>query len=292
MSQHTSRQIRLLVVGLVVIAGILMIAVLPFITDGMLNPIISGQLERIEKFTAEGNPQAPLLVLTTWLVSFFYPFWTALSFVGGLALLAVAKPLYEGKPWARGVALLALAMPSMGGAYMIVPWMNFVGSKQGGFPPAVIIMSVGLIPYFAILLADRGDWMQKGVDFAVFMMLGVTAAENFANGHAAFRVLYGHPMRPMFAEDISVLWLSWPVLWIAWIFLMIAIYEFAVRKESAVYYTLIAGAATVIASGATQTVRTATYDYLYGALMGLSLVVLMLVPVVKQRLLKPYNSED
>ncbi|MCZ7666976.1 MAG: hypothetical protein M5U34_07005 [Chloroflexi bacterium] len=50
--------------------------------------------------------------------------------------------------WARGLALLCLAVPAMGGAYMIVPWMNFVGTAEGGFPPAVTIMAIGLIPYF------------------------------------------------------------------------------------------------------------------------------------------------
>jgi hypothetical protein len=87
---------------------------------------------------------------------------------------------------------------------MIVPWMNFVGSAQGGFPPAVIIMTVGLIPYFAILLAEKVDATQKVVDFLVFLMLGVTAAENFANGHAAYRILFGHPARPLFAEGIAI----------------------------------------------------------------------------------------
>ena len=54
-------------------------------------------------------------------------------------------------------------------------------------------MTIGLIPYFAILLAEKVDLTQKVVDFLVFLMLGVTAAEDFANGHAAFRILFGHP---------------------------------------------------------------------------------------------------
>ena len=84
-----------------------------------------------------------------------------MSVIAGFALLVIAKPLFDGKAWARGLALLCLALPSMGGAYMIVPWMNFVGSKEGGFPPAVIIMMIGLIPYFTLLLAEKGDGKQK-----------------------------------------------------------------------------------------------------------------------------------
>jgi hypothetical protein len=44
-----------------------------FIGFDMVNPIVKAQQVRIEKFTAEGNPQAPLLALTVWLVSFFFP---------------------------------------------------------------------------------------------------------------------------------------------------------------------------------------------------------------------------
>ena len=285
MSQQTSAQVRKIVIGIVLIAAVLMIVYIPFASFKMVNPILGYQLERIEQFKAEENPSWPLLTLTTWLVSFFYPFWGTMSVLAGIALLAIAKALYDGKVWARGLSLLCLAIPSMGGAYMIVPWMNFVGSKEGGFPPAVLIMTIGLIPYFAVLLAEKGDLKQKVVDFLVFLMLGVTAAENFANGHAAFRILYGHPKRPMFAEGIAITYFGWLGLWVAFGLLVTAIYKLGTRKTSGWYLTLIAGAITIVVSGATHYVRHATLDYLYGAAMGLSLVVMMLIPLFKERLL-------
>ncbi|MBT3390461.1 MAG: hypothetical protein HN413_08625 [Chloroflexi bacterium] len=285
MSQQTSTQVRKLVIGIVLLAAILMIVYVPFQSFKMVNPILGYQLERIEQFKVEENPSWPLLTLTTWLVSFFYPFWGTMSVLAGIALLAIAKALYDGKVWARGLSLFCLAIPSMGGAYMIVPWMNFVGSKEGGFPPAVLIMTVGLIPYFAVLLAEKGDLKQKVVDFLVFLMLGVTAAENFANGHAAFRILYGHPKRPIFAEGIAITYFGWLGLWVAFGLLVTAIYKLGTRKLSGWYLTLIAGAITIVVSGATHYVRHATLDYLYGAAMGLSLVVMMLIPFFKERLL-------
>jgi hypothetical protein len=286
----TSRQVRLTVVTLVVIAAILMIAVVPFIGFDMVNPIVKAQQARIEKFTAEGNPQAPLLAYTVWLVSFFFPFWSTVSLVAGIVLLVIALPLYRGERWTRGLALLCLAVPSIGGAYMIVPWMNFIGSAQGGFPPAVIIMTVGLIPYFAILLAEKVDLMQKVVDFLVFLMLGVTAAENFANGHAAYRILFGHPARPIFAEGIAITYFGWLTLWVGMGLCIAAIYLLGEKKISGWYAGLIGGLVTLIGSGATHYVRHATNDYLYGALMGLSIVVMLLIPVFKKRLLNEYSG--
>jgi len=290
MSPNTSPGTKKIVLGLVILAAVLMIAVVPFTAFKMVNPILTYQIERIAKFTAEGNPSAPLLTLTTWLVSFFYPFWGTMSAIAGIALLVIAKPLYEGKTWSRGLALLSLAVPSMGGAYMIVPWMNFVGSKEGGFPPAIIIMMIGLIPYFAILLADKGDFKQKLVDFFVFMMLGVAAAENFANGHAAFRILYGHPKRPLFAEGISITFFGWLGLWVSFGLLVAAIYQLGVRNKSGWYLALIGGAVGCLVSGATHYVRHATIDYLLGSVMSLSIVVMMLIPLFKKRLLEEFSE--
>lgn len=286
----TSRQVRLAVVTLVVIAAILMIAVIPFIGFDMVNPIVKAQQARIEKFTAENNPQAPLLAYTVWLVSFFFPFWSTMSLIGGIVLLVIALPLYRGERWTRGLALLCLAVPSIGGAYMIVPWMNFIGSAQGGFPPAVTIMTIGLIPYFAILLAEKVDLTQKAVDFLVFLMLGVTAAENFANGHAAFRILFGHPARPLFAEGIAITYFGWLALWVGMALCIAAIYLLGEKKMSGWYAGMIGGLVTMVASGATHYVRHATNDYLYGALMGLSIVIMLLIPVFKKRLLTEYSG--
>ena len=286
MLAKTPKQTRLAVVSLVVLAAILMIVWVPFISFDMVNPIVTYQQQRIEKFTAEGNPQAPLLTYTVWLVSFFYPFWGTLSVVAGLILLVIAVPLYRGEKWTRGLALLCLAIPSMGGAYMIVPWMNFVGSVEGGFPPAVITMTIGLIPYFAILLAEKVDLSQKVVEFLVFLMLGVTAAEDFANGHAAFRILFGHPKRPLFAEGIAITYFGWLALWVGMALCIAAIYLLGQKKISGWYAGLIGGLVTIVASGATHYVRHATNDYLYGALMGLSLVVMFLIPFFKQRLVE------
>lgn len=292
MSPYAKPQTKKIIVGLIIIAAVLMIAVVPFISFDMVNPIVTNQIARIEKFTAEGNPSAPLLTLTTWLVSFFYPFWGTMSFIGGVVLLVIAKAFYEEKEWTRGLALLCLAMPSMGGAYMIVPWMNFVGSKEGGFPPALIIMMIGLIPYFTLLLAEKGNIKQKVADFFVFLMLGVSAAENFANGHAAFRILYGHPKRPLFAEGISITYFTWLGLWVAFGLLTAAIYNLGTRNRTGWYLALIGGSLAFVISGATHYVRHATLDYLYGSLMGLSIMVMMLVPFFKKRVLEPYAEQQ
>lgn len=287
-----SKQKRQIIVAIVVIGALLMILVVPFIAFDMVNPILELQLERIEQFKADGNAKWHLLTLTTWLVSFFFPFWATMSVLAGIALLVIAQPLYKGKVWARGLALFCLSFPAIGGAYMIVPWMNFVGTKQGGFPPATLIMMVGLIPYFTILLLDKGDIKQKIVDFLAFLAIGVAASYSFANGHAAFRVLYGHPQRPMFAEGIAITFFGWIGLWVAWWLLSAAIYKLGTRKESGWWLMLIGGAIAMVVGFAVATVRYVTVDYWLNGLLGLACVVLALIPLFKQRLLTKYGEEE
>ena len=278
------------VIWIVLIAAFLMIVFVPFSSFNMVNPILELQLERIEQFKADGNAKWHLLTLTTWLVSFFFPFWGTMTVLAGIALLVIVKPLYNGESWARGAALLALSFPSIGGAYMIVPWMNFVGTKYGGFPPAVATMMIGLIPFFAILLMDKGDNKQKMVDFLAFLAMGVTASYSFANGHAAFRVLYGHPKRPMFAEGIAITFVGFIGLWMAWWFLSAAIYQLGNRKESGWYLMLIGGAFAMFAGFATGVVRYATVDYYLNGFLGLGTMVFALIPLFKERLLKEYTD--
>lgn len=288
---HPSKQVRTAVIVVIVLAAFLMILVVPFIAFDVVNPIVTYQQARIVKLMAEGDPSAPLLTLTTWLVSFFFPFWGTMPVIAGLTLLVIVWPLYRGESWARGLALLCLVVPAMGGAYMIVPWMNFVGTVEGGFPPAVIIMTIGLIPYFTLLLADKGDLTQKTVDFLVFLMLGVSSAEAFANGHAAFRILYGHPSRPLFGEGIAITYFGWLGLWVSALLTIAAIYLLGRRRESGWYAAIIGGLVAFVVSGATHYVRHATLDYLYGSLMGLSIVIMLLIPVFKTRLLTVYTGK-
>jgi len=283
--QEKNKSVSKVVLAILVIAALVMIFVIPFIGYDMVNPIVKAQQARIEQFKAENNPQAPLLTFTVWLVSFFFPFWVTMSLVAGIAALAILPAYARGEKWTRGMLLILYAIPSIGGAYMIVPWMNFIGSKQGGFPPAVIIMSVGLIAYFAILLSEKVTRFEKIVNVLVFLMLGVTAAENFANGHAAFRILYGHPARPLFAQGIAITFFGWLTLWVGMVLCIAAIYLLGMKKESGWYTALIGGLVTFVGSSATHYVRHATNDYLYGALMGLAIAVLVLIPSFKDVLL-------
>lgn len=279
MSPDLSRRTRLLVVGIVVLAAILLIAVQPFIVFDSLGKVQTAQLARIAKFTAENNPQAPLIAPTPALTGWTFPLYMSLSMFGGIILLFIAKPLYNGAKWAKALTLVCLSFPSIGGAYMTVPYLNFV---KVGLPGGLLVALMGLIPYFTVVLANKSSWQHKAVDFWVFLMLGVTAAEAWSNGHASHRILLGHPKMPLYAEGIFILAPSRNISWIGVFFLIAAIYLLALRKKSG-WYAAMFGAANIGLIGfATGYVRTATLDYVYQGLMGAAIVITLLIPVVRK----------
>ncbi len=79
-------------------------------------------------------------------------------------------------------------------------------------------------------------------------------------------------------------------LWVGTGLLIAAIYQLGARLEKGWYSALIGSIVIMVVSGATHYVRHATLDYLYGSLMGLSLIVMLLIPFFKTRLLKPYEE--
>ncbi len=285
--QHPDQKVRLTVTVVLVVCALLTTFGTPLIVKRILPEIIDNQLAKFEKMSSSDNPEevkkAPLIEDTPYLVSFFYPFWLALSMFGGVVILVIAKSFYEGKKWSRGVALLATSIPSMGGAYMLIPWINFVGFGKG-FPFPIAVALFGLVPYFTILLAEKAEAMTKLANSMVFLALGVTGAHSFTIGHASLRFQWMHPARPLWPEGMWVLWISTQFMWLGTICLVLAIYFFGAKKRTGWYLALIGGLVVTIANTWAEIVRGTGSDYLLGAIFGLIVIVLMLVPFFRDHI--------
>lgn len=287
MLSETSKRTRLIIVAVMVVAALVTVFAEPLLVKQTLPPIIAGQQARYEKFSNSGDPQlklkAELIKDTPYLVSFFFPFWMALGVFGAIVVLVIARQYYEGKMWARGLALLCFSMPAMGGAYMMVPSINFTGFSSGTIN-TMIISLLGLIPYFTILLVEKSDLKRKIIYFFVFLFLGVQGAHSFSNGHAAMRVQWMHPARPAWPEGTWALWLGTQVMWLGTISVILAILFLGMRKRTGWYLATIGGLTTMFANYWVHIVRGTTSDYLLGGTFGLIIVVLMLIPAVREQL--------
>jgi len=292
--QHPSQNVRLAITIFLVIMAIIIIVFEPLLVKQFLPEIIENMQARIQKFSTSGDPElemkAQLISKVPEHVSWGYPLWMGLGVFGGVVMLVVARDFYLGKKWARGLALLAFAMPSMGGAYMFVPWMNFV---KEGFPMPAIVSLMGLVPYFTILLAEKVSVVEKVINNIVFALIGVQGAHSFTNGFAAVRFQWMHPARPKWPGNLWGTWLGAQAMWLGTICVILSIYYLGERKRSGWYLALIGGGTTMVANYYTHLIRGTTIDYILGGTFGLAMVVLMLIPAVKENLLDvPEQSQE
>jgi len=289
MLSETSKKTRQVIAIVMVVFALVTIFAEPLMVKAVLPPILKGQQARYDKMSVsdvkEDQVKAELIKDTPYLVSFFYPFWMALGVFGCIVVLAVAKAYVEGKQWARGLSLLGFSFVAMGGAYMLVPSINFTSFSTGTIY-TLIIMALGLIPYFTILLGEKLKGKLWGA--LLFLMLGIQGAHSFANGHAAMRVQWMHPARPLWPEGTWVLWLGTQVMWLGTLCIIAAIYFLGVRKKAGYYLALIGGLTTAFANLFVHFVRGTTSDYILGGSFGLIIVVLMLIPAVY----KPLFDEE
>jgi len=94
----------------------------------------------------------------------------------------------------------------------------------------------------------------------------------------------------LFAEGIDYTYFGLLAMWVGMELCIAAIYLLGENKTSDVYAGLIGGMVTMVTSAAIHLVRHATNDYLYGALMGLGIIVMLLIPFFKKRRLAESSS--
>lgn len=278
--KNTSQNTRLLMAVLLVAAGIFMLIAAPFLVQSTLDPMLEGLVKKAAQ--DPGFASGPTLMAN------FYSLWRALIFVAGVAMIVIAYPLWQGEEWTWPAALAGMAIPSIGGMYMMLPFVTFVKDTM---PPSMIITLVGLAGYWSVLLLKKSEKGHRTTNFIVFTLLGVITTESFVLGFGALRQLMSRPENPLFINaKIAILTIGGPVSWIGAIMTFAAIPLLAARKPLGWWLGLIAGLSIAAAGLPTHFVRQATADYLIGAIMGIALVATLLVPIVKQRLLGTKTS--
>jgi len=275
--KSTKRNITLpIIVGL---AGVLCFTVVPVIVMRAMGAILQGAAIKIE---ATGNP---LIASAPKIVIGFFPVWGGLTVAAGLALLLVAKALYDGESWARPAAVGLLAIPSITGAYFSGPVMFFATSKMYYF---LVVALIGLIPYFIVLLSGQpGSAGEKTGWFFLFLMLGVTAAWSFSNGGSSLRMFWARP-EPVYILDSGNLGflMGFPVLWIGVICVVIGIPLLAAYKRLG--YRLSSVGLMIILVGNTilRITHPSTKEFLIGIIMAVVSLILLWIPSIGRKLVR------
>jgi len=266
---------RIVLVIFALVVGLFLIGLAPIIVQRSLDPVLAELMVVVQ--------ERPQYLSGLTLFTFFFPLWRALSFVGGVALLVSIPALYKGEEWTLPVTLTAYAMPSIGGMFMFLPFVSWV---EGAFPLPMIISWVGLLGFWGTLLIRRGDRLQKLADWLVFTFIGMLATHSFVLGVGAARQLMTRPGQPLY-EGVQwwILSMIGHIDWIGAAMLIISIPLLAMRKKTGWYLALIAAISILAIDAPTQIIRTNTLDYLYGSLLAAGLILWLMIPAFKRRLI-------
>lgn len=264
-----------------VVLGLFLLVGAPFIIQNSLDPVLEELMVVVE--------ERPQFLSGITLFTFFYPLWRALSFIAGMTLLVISPAIYRNQPWTTPVALTAYAMPSVGGMFMFLPFISWV---DGRFPLPLIITAVGLAGYWVTIWLRRLPVIERLTDFLVLTFMGMLATHSFVLGVGASRMLMTRPGKPLY-EGIEwwVLTMIGDICWIGAAALIASIPLIVMRKRAGWMITLVATLSILAIDAPTQVIRTSTYDYLYGSLLAAGLLILLLLPVFRRRLL-PGSEPD
>lgn len=276
--ENTPRNIRLLLAALAVIVGLFMAAVAPF--------IIQTSLERVVSALMVISQEKPAYASGILIFSYAFPLYRGLIFIGGIALLLLAKPLAEGKEWTFPAALLASAFPSAGGMFMFMPYVSFID----GFPLPMVVSFVGLIFFWSLILLRKVDKWLKWGQFLALTFAGMLTTHAFIVGTGNLRTLLTRPDKPLY-DGIGWWVLGWsqPIQWICVILLFVAIYLLASRKVWGWRLALLSVVSLVAIDVPMQIIRlviakSTSWDYSYGLPVIIGLLFTLLFPKFKQAL--------
>ncbi|MBN2258438.1 MAG: hypothetical protein JW704_11570, partial [Anaerolineaceae bacterium] len=198
-------------------------------------------------------------------------------------LILLAGPIARGKEWTYPVGLLAAAFPSMGGMFMMMPYVSFVD----GFPLPMTVSLAGLTFFWAFILMRKADKWVKWAQMLALTFAGMLSTHALITGTGNMRMLLTRPDKPMYA-GLGEWVLAWsaPIQWVCVILLLLSIYLIAARKFSGWWLALVAVVSLAAIDIPMQVIRltmtsSTAWDYSYGLPMIIGLLFALLFPKFK-----------
>ncbi|HEY69745.1 MAG TPA: hypothetical protein G4O08_04080 [Anaerolineae bacterium] len=274
--KETSLKNRLAMSILSIVIGLLMIAAVPFLIQTSLERVLIHLMAHVEA----GNPA---FASGLQLFDFFYPVWRAIIFVAGIALILTSQQLRKGEEWAYRLAMALYALPSIGGMFMFLPYISFVG----GFPLPMVVSWIGLAGFISFIFLRQEQRKVKWTRFATLLFIGMLATHAFVIGIGAQRTLWTRPGHPLY-PDFTWWLFNWvgEVNWIAVILLYLSIPFLAVGNRKGWWLATIGAVAILPLNVFTQIFRTKTFDYLIGAVLASVVLIFTQIPSFKKHLLR------
>lgn len=273
--QNTPQKNRTIMSIIAITIGVLMTTIIPFLVQTSLERVLRDLIIHIDA----GNPAFASGIP---LFDIFYPVWRAIIFVAGITLIVISQEIRMGEEWTYPLAMALFALPSIGGMFMFLPYISWVG----GFPLPMVISWIGLAGYWSFIFLREAEQRQKWTRFAALTFIGMLATHAFVIGIGAQRTMLTRPGYPMY-PDFTWWLFNWAgeVNWVALIPLYLSIPLLSVGKRKGWWFAVIATMAILAIDAPTQIFRTKTLDYLYGSLLATGVLVFTVVPYFKKNLI-------
>jgi hypothetical protein len=273
---ETPQKNRTIMSIIAIVVGLLMVSVIPFIVQTSLERVLTDLIIHIEAGNPAFSSGIPLFDL-------FYPVWRAAIFVAGAALLVISQEIKKGEEWTYPLAMGLFALPAIGGMFMFLPYISWVD----GFPIPLTISAIGLAGYWSFIFLRKAEKIQKWARFGALTFLGMLTTHAFVIGIGAQRTMATRPGFPMY-EDFTWWLFNWAgeVNWVAAILLFMSIPLLAVGRRKGWWLAVIGTIAILMIDVPTQFFRMKTWDYLYGAVLAIGVLIFTMLPFFKKHLLK------
>jgi len=293
---NTTRKIQAAIVAAV---GLFLI----FINPGLVTPTVNMFLKGMTQgATAPMNLVASLRST----VSFG---WLAITvFAGIILLIAVVYGFLKNKKWAFPVALVCLATMPIGSFYV----SSFAGYmvRKKVFAPSFTAFVVGLLAFWLIILLEKRG-KEMWALFVPLTLLGMIGTQAFAFSEHGLRGYYiGGKTASIIDPSIGILRFSQPLMMIVVLTLFFAIYFIAKKKEVGWWLGMFSGITMTVAAYSVHFARPKasfslagkdafvagktvvgaatpsifTSIYFLGGTLGIILVIVLLIPFFKNRL--------
>lgn len=270
MTNNTSPQKRLLMAVICFLGGILAMTLIPKFGGLALDSVMQVGWSKID----ESGEIAPKMV------SLFFPFWIGLSMIAGLVLLLLSVPIYHGQYWARPLALGILAIPCITAAFLFGPIM--VTSRHLA-PQAIIMLGIGLIPYFSLILLEDCSLPNKLINLAMFLLIGIMSAASFTNGFSSLHDLLYRPEATALTDTQTGFALGVPVVWLGIVLALVGL-PFLAGQTKAGWYLTLMGTSSILIGTFVFYLSEQNQFYLASLVISLLVLTLLLMPSIKQNL--------
>lgn len=224
-------------------------------------------------------------------------YWRGLEVFGGLCLLLAVYGLHRREKWAFPTMVTILALAPVGGLYISLAGAVFFKEPAGFIP-----FGVSLVAFWIAVACGQNSFKNKVVYLVVLTLLGMIGTDAFSFAEHGIRGVLAMPYAATVTDPAqAILRYGGPIAFYTVIAVFIAIYKLAAKSPAGWWFAVQAGLGIMAVGFPIDYLRQkdsflifgfSLSTYFIGALIGLILVVILLLPYFKNELLPAPAKRD